>query len=86
MNATSEDSVEVVVRVDSDMCVGATYCVAELPEVFKLAGADGVSTVGGADSASMILPIDSADRLREVALGCPTQAISTDEVRRKSPT
>jgi ferredoxin len=58
-------------RVDRDMCIGSTHCVATAPEVFELDD-EGLSRAVHPDAASEAV-------LREAAENCPAQAIILED-------
>ena len=62
------------VRVDQERCQGHTLCAMIAPEMFVLIDIDGSSS-----AATVVVPSDQEDLVREAAQSCPEQAILLEE-------
>jgi len=58
------------ITVDEDVCIGCGACVSACPECFEL----------NEDGKSVVTNQECSCDLDEVALNCPTQAITVTEV------
>jgi len=60
------------VKVDEDLCIGASVCEGICPEVFQVV--DGVSSV-----QVDVVPPEFEDNVRQAVEGCPAGAIVVEE-------
>lgn len=62
----------MIAKVDPEICIGCTLCVATCPEVFKMQGDKAVSYVKE-------VPIEMREQCRTAASDCPVTAIEIIE-------